>query len=238
MPGTSDDERKTFWTTIGYIEADTNAYVKAMSKASSLLKSMNITSKPTVGEINSGVDLTRYIYEKTSKPYSSLSARKHITHVEVRQKNEWIDVTTIGDPAPQLIPGIVSYEFFDQDGDPLDPKLHRRFLEELQMGRFEQDTVNRILREWNDGDESHSPEPVTASWAQGHKKHCAYRNNSDFPCVCHPPTLFHESMKLWYCDCCERPRAILRYGLCEMCSEHQYSDPRHVDIEHLSALEE
>lgn len=64
-----------------------------------------------------------------------------------------------------------------------------------------------------------------------HRQPCIYRGNSEFPCLCQPPTLFgHE--KRWYCDCCGEPSAMIRYGLCDLCESHQYSSSYQARTDH------
>lgn len=66
----------------------------------------------------------------------------------------------------------------------------------------------------------------------GHRRGCLYMlHASAWPCTCQPPTLWGET-KLWYCSCCGRPGAWEKYGLCDVCSAHQYGPYVQVEQDH------
>ena len=53
-----------------------------------------------------------------------------------------------------------------------------------------------------------------------HKQGCRWEIDGR-ECSCHQPTVWGRGL-LYACDCCERPRAALRFTLCPECQRHQH----------------
>lgn len=167
--------------------------------------------------------------------YKQDEYRKRITNLELVFAPDMVEITTIDDPFPQYTQGKVIREWRDQDGEPVHPELYRR-LEMTGEEVYGQEKIQAIIDEWNAEAEKSGPKPLSElPW--GHHEVCPYRGSHHFPCTCQPPTVFGEDQR-WYCDCCEEPRAMIQYGLCEMCEAHQYSDGRQADLEHEAARED
>jgi hypothetical protein len=66
-------------------------------------------------------------------------------------------------------------------------------------------------------------EPVTED---RHSYPCLYAGPKTFACNCGQETLFGPS-HLWWCFCCEKPRAREPQGLCDLCKAHEY-DPGYI----------
>lgn len=159
--------------------------------------------------------------------------RKEITDVILDWSQNWVDVGTLDNPGQQ-IPGTIDVTVKDQDGDLVPEKLRKKILDIVgdRTGEPPRDLDERLretLADWNrDG-----PEPMDEV-PPGHLPGCVYRGSHHFACTCQPPTVWGKT-KLWYCDCCEEPRALIQYGVCEMCESHEYSDARQAELDHEAA---
>lgn len=160
-------------------------------------------------------------------------ARKVIKDVTIEWNQNWIDVSTLDKPGQQ-IPGTIDVTIRDHEGEPVPEELRRKILDIVgdRTGEPPKDLDKRLretLEDWNRG----GPEPMDEV-PPGHLPGCVYRRSHHFACTCQPPTIWGKT-KLWYCDCCEEPRALIQYGVCEMCEPHEYSDARQAELDHEAA---
>lgn len=160
--------------------------------------------------------------------------KKKITDIVVEQHINQVDVTTFSDPVPRTVPGSVEVTITDQDGEKVPDELRQKALDIIGSrtgeGTKELDhRLKELLADWN----SDGPEPMSEA-PPGHKQGCVYRGSHHFACTCQPPTLW-DKVKLWYCDCCEEPVALIQYGVCENCEGHEYSSPMQVEADHKAA---
>lgn len=200
------------------ITADTRAFQRALEQVS--------LDAASAGQ--RFAEFAKWTQTQTSgMNWTPTKAGKRITEIVFETETEAVDVTTLQDANRVFIPGVTHVTITDQDGEMVPPKLHRQLLD-LYENRTETHTedIKRVLAEWNDD----GPEPKAYA-PIGHKNGCPYRGSHHFSCTCQPPSLFGTT-KLWYCDCCERPRALTQYGLCEICEGHQYSSGHVADAEH------
>jgi hypothetical protein len=205
------------------INADTSAFSEAIKRFSEQLITADEMSAHLAewAQSSSNSNTLGVSWSRTAKP------GKRITSIGAEWTTDVVDVTTFQDTTKQFTPGLTRLALTDQDGEPVPFKLYQR-LEELFTNRTDthEEDVKRVLADWNcDGPEPKAFAPI------GHKSGCPYRGSHHFPCTCQPPSLFGIT-KSWYCDCCERPRAMTQYGLCEICFDHQYSSGHVADAEH------
>jgi hypothetical protein len=148
--------------------------------------------------------------------YGSVGDRKKITSVTVTVSQEPFDSYSYGGVERHISrPWSQDIRYTDQDGHPIPAELQKQ-LEQLSSWDASRDQVQAVLDRWNNDS---IPRP------SGHKPSCVYIGNHDYSCSCQPPTIFGPT-DTWHCECCERPRATERYGLCDLCDEHQYSQAR------------
>ena len=56
-------------------------------------------------------------------------------------------------------------------------------------------------------------------------------------CSCHQPTIWGRGL-LYTCDCCEEPRAAIRFTLCPECEQHQDQPTHAIESVHRAMSED
>ncbi len=211
---------------------------------------------PNTSEINAGTDLTKWVTKveptKTAPAFSSRwwgenerwttytpKGRKVITDFTYDVSYPMVETTSYTDPFRTYGQSQMPVRVWrDQDGDPMESELIQRLDAALDASLYATQEelhhrLRRVLEVWNNDDRPTTADGKPVTKPTGHKRKCLYSGTHDYPCTCQPSTLWSDSPQ-WHCDCCSQPRADIKYGLCDLCSAHQYAHGHQAAVEHVA----
>lgn len=180
-------------------------------------------------------DLYNVHYDAYDSESKTRGGRRHIRSVSLDISHDDVQISDLGGLGSRRVQGPEYRVWKDHNGERLPRELTDRLEHVLRQNdgvseHLDRD-IQRVLDIWNNDDRPLKRGKRITVAPTGHKRRCLFNGDHDHPCTCQPTTLWADA-ELWLCDCCNEPRATIRFGLCDLCEHHQYADGHNAEIEH------